>query len=104
MGKPEDGEGGYFIEERGLVTRKESFMTDEIIGVHCNNIGKTAITTSSPEYIHICMSLLSICRTLHFLKVIFLKSQIQHYVLIMMNIDHLMLKIREHRCSEQSMF
>lgn len=23
MGKPEDGEGGYFIEERGLVTRKE---------------------------------------------------------------------------------
>lgn len=38
MGKPEDGEGGYFIEEIGLVRRKESFMTDEIIGVHCNNI------------------------------------------------------------------
>lgn len=40
MVKPEDGEGGYFIEEIGLVIRKESFMTDKVIGVHCKTIYK----------------------------------------------------------------
>lgn len=75
MGKPEDGEGGYFIEERRLLQEK-SFVTDKIICVNCNNIWKIAITTPSPEYIHIYMNLLSICRILYFLKVIFLKSQI----------------------------
>ena len=43
------GGGDYFIEERGLIIRKESFTTEQRIGVYYNNIWKIANTVSHPE-------------------------------------------------------
>lgn len=83
---PRIGGHGYFVGERGLATRKESFTTDEIVGVHCNNICVENSFHSTQSRIDMLMYGIfffwSICRFLHILKgYISLKAkQIQYYV------------------------
>lgn len=83
---PRIGGRGYFVGERGLATRKESFTTDEIVGVHCNNICMENSFHSTQSRIDMLMYGIfffwSICRFLHILKgYISLKAkQIQYYV------------------------